>query len=175
MNELKTALILYTHNFTFYDYIAYGWLFLTFLIFVIFSILISKKSSVLSFLSFLLSLILILAGPFILKYILDKNIRTVKIEHINIQKLHFSDTLIIDFTIKNNSKVNFKECFVKLKIYKPSKNKYKNLLNQLKPIKFKPILYNDTIKTDSSVEKRVVLDNFRYGKDINVSIDANCY
>ena len=175
MNELKTALILYAKNFTFYDYAAYSWLFLTFLILIVFSALIAKKSATLSILTFFFSFILILGGPYTIKYLLDKTIRETKITNLKYYKLHFSDTLIVDFTIKNLSKTDFKVCLVDTKVYKASKSKLKSFINKLKPIRYRPILYKERLDKNSSVDKRVVFDNFRYNKDVNVSVEAKCY
>ncbi len=175
MNELKTALILYAKNFTFYDYAAYSWLFLTFLILIIFSALIAKRSTTVSILAFFFSFILIFAGPYTIKYFLDKTIRETKILNLKYYKLHFSDTLIVDFTIRNLSETNFKVCLVDTKVFKASKSKLKSFINKLKPIRYKPILYKERLDKNDSIDKRVVFDNFRYNKDIDISVEAKCY
>jgi hypothetical protein len=137
--------------------------------------MISKKTTIISILTFFLSLALITAGPFVVKYFLDKNIRATKIENLKFYKLHFSDTLIVEFDLKNCSKMDFKTCLVETKVVKKSNSKLKSLLYRLKPILLKPIIYNEQLEKNSSTSKRVVFDNFRYRGNFNVLVTANCY
>ncbi len=175
MSELKTALILYVHNFSIYDYIAYIWLFLTFLVFLVLSIFTSGKSNKLSFLLLLISFLLLIIGPFIIKPFLDHTIRANKIENLIYKKLHFSNTLIVDFSIKNLSKKDFHTCLIKTSVYKASKSKLKTYIYKLKPILNQSIIDKEIIQAGTSIKKRVVFDNFIYNKDINISLKANCY
>ncbi len=175
MIELKFSILNYIHNLSLYDYLAFVWLFLTFLVLVILAIIIMKKATKTSMFILLLSLFLLLIGPFIIKNYLNKTLRTVDTSDVKFQKLHFSNTLIVDYKIKDLSKQDFKECEVQIKVYKPSPSKIKLFVNRLKPIEQRTILLKEHIKAGDFIQKRSVFDNFVYNKDINVSVQAQCY
>ncbi len=175
MYDLKLSILTYIHNFGLYDYIAFVWLLVTFFVLLILAVIIIKKSTKLSMFLILLSIILLIVGPFSIKYYLGKTIRAVKINNIKFQKLNFSHTLIIDYSIKNESKKSFRLCETKTIIYQKSQSKIKLFLNQLKPIAFRTILIKEPIAPSASINKRLVLDDFTTNYDINVSIDAQCY
>ncbi len=175
MNELKFSILNYINHFGIYDYIAYIWLFLTFLILISLSLLLLKKSTKLSIILLLFSFILLLAGPFVLKYFLDKTVRPVEISKLKYQKLHFSNTLIVDFTLKNISKKPYSLCQINTKVYKTSKSKLKKIINRLKPISARTILVKRILKANKTLDNRVVFYNFIYPGNINVSVSAECY
>ena len=175
MHDLKLSILTYIHNLGLYDYIAFTWLLITFFILLILAVIIIKKSTKLSMFLIIFSIIFLITGPFLIKYYLGKTIRTVKIDNIKFQKLNFSHTLIIDYSIKNKSKKPFKLCEIKTIIYKKSPSKIKLFLNQLKPIDFRTILVKEPIEPNNSINKRLVLDNFATSYDINISVDAQCY
>lgn len=175
MDELKLSILTYIHNLGLYDYIAFAWLLITFFVLLVLAIILIKKSTKLSMFFLLLSIVLLITGPFSIKYYLGKTIRTVKIENIKFQKLNFSNTLIIDYDIKNKSKKSFKLCEIKTIVYKKSPSKIRLFLNKLKPIALRTILLKEQILPSNPTKKRLVFDNFVYNQDVNVSIDAQCY
>ncbi len=175
MTELKFSILEYIQNLGLYDYLAFAWLFLTFLILIILSIIIMKKAIKTSMFVLLLSLILLLIGPFFIKHYLNKTLRRVDTRSIQFQKLNFSNTLIVNYKIKNLSKKSFKECEIHITVYRPSASKLKLFLNKLKPIEQKTILIKEPINANDFADKRFVFDNFSYNRDINVSVEAQCY
>jgi len=175
MGELKFSIFNYIEHFSIYDYMAYIWLLLTFLTLLFLSLLFIKKSIKLSIIIILFSLIILFTGPFVLKYFLDKIIRPVKISNVSYKKLHFSNTLIVDSSIKNLSKKPYSFCQIDTIVYKPSNSKLKNLINKLKPIKYMTIIIKRELKVGAIMKNRVTFYNFTYNGDINISVDAECY
>ncbi|MFK5881629.1 MAG: DUF2393 family protein [Sulfurospirillum sp.] len=175
MNELKFSIFNYINHFGIYDYIAFIWLFLTFLILLFLSILFIKKSIKISLILILLSFVLLFVGPFALKYFLNKTIWPVLVSHIKYEKLHFSDTLIVDSDIKNISKKPYNFCQINTKIYRPSNSKFKNFINKLKPIEYRTILSKRELKAGETMQNRTIFYNFSYKGDVNISVDAECY
>ncbi len=175
MHSLKLSILTYIHNLGLYDYMAFAWLLITFFVLLILAVIIIRKSTKLSMFLILFSMILLFTGPFLIKYYLGKTIRAVKVDNIKFQKLNFSNTLIIDYNIKNKSKKPFKLCETKTTIYKKSPSKIRLFLNQLKPIAFRTILVKEPIAPNASISKRLVLDNFTTKYDINISVEAQCY
>jgi len=175
MAELKFSIFNYIAHFGIYDYIAYIWLILTFLILVFLSLLLAKKSTKMSVVMILFAFILLFVGPFVLKYFLDKTVRPVLVNHVVYKKLHFSNTLIVDYSLKNLSKKPYYFCQIDTKVYKPSKSKLRNFLNKLKPITYRTIINKKEIKAGESMQGRTLFYDFSYPKDINVSVEAKCY
>ena len=175
MNELKFSIFNYINHFGLYDYVAYIWLFLTFLILLFLAMLFIKKSTKFSILLMLLSFILLFAGPFVLKHFLDKTLRPVLVSHIKYQKLHFSNTLIVDSSIENISQKPYNFCQIDTKIYKPSNSKLKDFINRLKPIEYRSILSKRELKAGATMQNRTIFYNFSYSGDINISVNAECY
>jgi hypothetical protein len=175
MYELKLSILTYVHNLGVYDYLAFAGLILIFFILMILAMMLMKKSIKFSMFLLLLSIILLISGPFSIKYYLGKTIRAVNVNNIKFQKLHFSNTLIIDYDIKNLSKKPFKLCEVKTIIYKKPTSKLKLFISKLKPIAVRTILLNKQIKVNQFISKREVFNSFAYDGDINVSIESQCY
>ncbi len=175
MSELKFSIFNYINHFSLYDYMAYIWLLLTFFILIILSIIIMKKSLKISIIMILLSFILLSIGPIILKNFLDKALRATQIKNVNFEKLHFSNTLIVNSVIKNVSEKAFSQCQIKTKVYKSSDSKIKSFINELKPIRYRTILEQRVINPGAIIDNRIVFNNFIYSGDINISIKAECY
>jgi len=175
VEALKIYILNYIHHFSMYDYIAYAWLILLFFITILLAIMVAKKSPTFSVLILIIALTLLFAGPFVLKHYLDKFIRPSLTKIEQIKKLTFSDTLIINGTLTNLSKKSFSTCNINISIIKTSKNDIQNFINQLKPLRKQSISIDSTIEVNSTKEFRVVFDNYRYLKDINISSKSECY
>ena len=107
IEALKVSIMNYITHFSMYDYVAYAWLILLFFITILLATVLSKKTPFFSVFLLIVSLVLLFVGPFVLKHYLDKTLRPTKIEINLVQKLNFSDTLIVDGYITNLSKRKF--------------------------------------------------------------------
>lgn len=158
-----------------YDYIAYSWLILSFFVALLLAILLAKKSALASILVLLFSLALIGIGPFVLKHMLDKHLRSSHISLSSVKKLHFSDILIVDGTLQNTSKNPFHMCTLHTSIYKQSSNALKQILYTLKPLRKKSILITKDIEPNHEEDFKVIFYNYSSNDEINASIQAECY
>ncbi|MDX1808458.1 MAG: DUF2393 family protein [Sulfurospirillaceae bacterium] len=175
MDDLKASISLYIKHFTSYDYIAYGWLLATFVLLLILSILFIKKSPKTSLFLILLAFVLFFICPMFVKNFLDKTIRPLEVKNISYKKLHFSDTLILNWSIQNLSKNPYQYCQTTAIIYEPSKSKIKSFLDKLNPILSRTILEEKTINPNEINNDQLVLNNFNTNRDINISVKAECY
>lgn len=158
-----------------YDYIGYSWLILTFFVALLLAILLAKRSALLSILVLLFSLVLVGVGTFFLKHILDDYLRHSHITVTSVKKLHFSDILIVDGLIQNNSKNPFTMCTLHTNIYKQSSNSLKQFLYSLKPLRKKSILITKGIQPNGEEDFKVVFYNYSLNDDINASVQPECY
>lgn len=175
IDAFKDYITIYIAHFTIYDYVAYAWLVLLFFITILLSIFTAKKSALLSILIFFFSLIILFVGPFILKHYLDNYLRPVQNKVILIKKLNFSDALVVTAEITNTSKNSYSICNSELNIFKKDDSTIKNFIYQLKPLRKKTISLDEALDVNATKEIRVVFDNYTYNKDINVSINSECY
>ena len=175
MNNLKQSLIEYLNTFTIYDYLSYGWLIATFFTILMLATLIAKKKPTLSIFLVLFSFMILIAGPIGVKIFLDNTIRKSVIKTIDIKQLNFSDSLIIKGELQNISKIDFQKCTIKASVIKYSNNLLKDTLNNLKPLRDKSITIDKQIKRDDFLPFKIVINNFKYKKDFNVTLSANCF
>lgn len=175
IEAIKLSFVTYISHFGMYDYIAYAWLILTFFIALLLSILLAKKSSILSILTLLFSLSILLAGPFVLKNILDERLRANTVEMTSVKKLHFTNVLIVDGTVQNLSKNIFSTCALHASVTKDSPNKVKQFIYKLKPLRKKSILLEKSLEPMQQEYFKIIFNNFASTDDINVSISAECY
>jgi predicted small secreted protein len=175
IDTFKAYILNYIHHFSMYDYAAYAWLILIFFVTILLAIMVAKKSPVFSILILIISLTLLFAGPFVLKHYLDKFIRPTSNKTLEVKKLTFSNTLIINGSITNLSKKSFSTCNVNVSVVKSSTSGIQNFINQLKPLLKQTISIDKPIDVNTTEEFRAVFDNYSYSKDVNISIKSECY
>ncbi len=120
-------------------------------------------------------LLFIIVAPFGIKLFLDQSVRKAEITSYKVTKLNFASTLVIQGYIKNSGKIDFKECQVSADIIKSDKNSYKNSLYRLLPILSKNIIIDKNITQEDKMPFKIIIDNFRYKGDYNVSLSGVCY
>jgi len=122
---------------------------------------------------FLLALSAFFLGP-TLGYIemhkyLYKNSTTL----LSQKRLHFTKAIVVKGVLKNESKFDFKECKITATVFKKTKNKYKNYIYRLKPLKKMSILQKDVPKGQSR-DFKIIVEPFTYPKDYDISVKADC-
>lgn len=176
IDALKTSFLIYLRNLGLYDYLALGWLVVTFFILIFFSILIARKSASFALLLIVISLIIFLVAPFMIKYKISDLMRPITVEVTNVKKLTFSPSLIIEANINNVSQKDFTKCLVQTSVLKNvNTNMLKSYINQLKPIVNRSIMVEQSLPKDDFIEYRVVFDDFEYDGNVTASIKAECY
>lgn len=176
IDALKISFLIYLRNLGLYDYLALGWLVITFFVLIFLSILIARKSASLALFLIIISLIIFLVAPFMIKYKIGSLTRPVLVEIINVKKLTFSPSLIVEANINNLSQKDFTKCLVQTSVLKNTNaNVLKSYINQLKPITNRSIMVEQSLPKDDFIEYRVVFDDFEYDGNITALIKAECY
>lgn len=175
-DALKISFLLYINHLGLYDYLAFGWFFLTFLLFIGLSIVIVKRSTALSLLLIVMALIFFSVVPFVLKDTLNQKLRPTYSDIVQTQKLNFSDSFIIEATLFNKSKKDFTLCLVQTTLLrKKDGESLKNYLIPLKPIANQSILLQELLLANDMREIKVIFDDFSYDKEVDVTIKSECY
>jgi hypothetical protein len=175
LENLKGSFLDYMHALSMYDYIAFGWLLFLFLIILTLAILLGRKKPRLAIVLIMITILLMFVAPFGLKYFLDNTVRKVDVVVDKVSKLHFASSLIVAGHLSNDGKVPFQKCRINAKVFKIDENKYKNMLNNLKPLRNKTIVVDKNISQGEEAVFKIVFENFKTTKDYNVSLSAECY
>jgi len=155
-----------------YDYALFGGVFVLFLIFLIVAILLRNKVGFSIFLV-LIAFGILFIGPTIGYIELHKYLYKNSVKITDKNKLSFTQALVVRGTLTNESKFDFKDCKITAKVFKVTKNRYRNELYKFKPFQKMSIIENNIVK-DSKINFKMIIEPFTYSKDFNVSIGAKC-
>jgi len=175
MEELKQRIIDYFHHLSLYDYLGFAWFFVFFVFVVTLVIVLYKKVPKLSITLLLVSFLTLIFSPLLVKLYFDKTVRKVEILNQKITKLNFAKMLIIKGQIKNSGKIDYKKCRIFTKVIKKDENRYKNILNYLKPLEKKSILLDKELKKEDFEKFKIVLEKFALNKPYEVKVTGECY
>ena len=169
---MKSKITAFIEGLISYDYILFGAVFVLFLLLIILGILLRKKIA-LAILFILLAFAILLLGP-TLGYIklhekLFKNTTTL----ISQKQLQFSEAVVVMGSITNDSNRHFNSCKITASAYAVTSNKYKNYLKKLKPFKKMSIIEED-IAVSETRKFKIIVEPFRYSRDYNISLGADC-
>ena len=176
VNTLKLSLLTYIKHLSLYDYLAFTWLILTFLVLIVLAILIAKRSSVLSLLLVIFSLLFLVVAPMFIKLKLADSYRKASTEVTLVKRLTFSDSLIVEGIITNESKKDFSLCLVQTSVFRDTNaTGIKAIVQTLKPLVNRSILLEQELQKENSMDFRSVFENFVYTGDFNATLKAECY
>lgn len=89
------------------------------------------------------------------------------------KRLQFSEAVVVKGSVTNESNRDFKECKITASAYALSSNKLKNYLKKFKPFKKMSIIETNIAKSETR-EFKIIVEPFRYRKDYNISLGADC-
>jgi hypothetical protein len=169
---VKEKITAFIHTLSMYDYILFGSAVFLFFFFIIVAILLRNRLGIaLTFV--ILGFASLMLGPTVGYMELHKYLYKHSLTLLSYKKLHFTNAVVIYANLKNESKLDFKECVIKAQAYKVTKNKYKNYIYKLKPFQKMSIVQAD-IKKGESREIKMLMEPFSYARDFNISLGADC-
>jgi hypothetical protein len=169
---MKEKILLFLHSLTTYDYIFYISIFVIFVVLILLILLLRNKPSI-ALLLLLIAILEVSLGPTIGYSYFHNYLYKNSITLTKAKRLQFVQAVVIEGKLKNESKFDFTSCEVKAKIVKKTKNKYKNMILQFKPIKTKTITLQD-IPKNTDVAFKFLIEPFTYKKDFNVTVSGVC-
>ena len=169
---MKEKITAFLHTLGMYDYFLFGSALFLFLLFLILAMLLRHR--------FFLAIILLLLGFTLLMFTptvgyveLHKYLYKNTLVLDSYKKLHFTQVVVINGSLHNISRFDFKECLIEVSAYKITKNKYKNFIYKLKPFQKISIVEKDIHKNEIRSFK-ILMEPFVYQKDFNISLGASC-
>ena len=176
VEAIKISFLTYLRHLEIYDYLALGWFVFTFLILIILATLVAKRSSTLSLLLIIGALVFFMVAPFLIKYRVGEILRPTHVEIHTVKKLTFSDSVIVEATIHNDSQKEFTLCFIQTSLLKQNPSEgLRSYLNLLKPIANQSILVQQSLPKGEILEHKAVFDDFTYKGEIVAHIKTECY
>jgi hypothetical protein len=155
-----------------YDYILFGAVIGVFFLLIIFAILLRKKSTLAMFTT-LLALLVLLLGPTLGYIQMHQYLYKNSIKLVSQKKLEFVEAIVVKGTLSNESERDFESCKITANVHKVSKNSFKNYIYQFKTLKKMSIL-KENIPKGSTTNFKILVEPFRYSRDYNISLGANC-
>lgn len=169
---MSSKITTFIDNLIIYDYILFGAVFFLFILFIILGIVLRKKPFF-AVIFILLGFATLLLGPtlgfFKMHELLFKN----KTQLLSQKKLQYSEAVVVKGSVTNESKRNFSSCKITASAYGVSSNALKNYLKKLKPFQKMSILEEDIAKSETR-EFKIIVEPFRYSRDYNISLKADC-
>ena len=156
-----------------YDYFLFGGVIVLFILLLIIAIALRHKLGIAIFFV-LVAFGVLTAGPvagyIALHHYLFKN----KIILQEVKALEFTEALLIKGDINNTSKRPFSECTLKVGVHKVTHNQYLDRVYPYIPFKKSSMKIEESIAPGGSVPFKLFVEPFRYSKDYNITIKADC-
>ena len=169
---IKEKITAFINELVTYDYILFGSIFALFLLFIILAIVLRKKVGLSIFL-IIFSFVTLALGPTLGYIKMHEYLYKNSCKLVSQKRLSFTPAIVVNGTITNESRLDFKSCKITASVYKSSKNIIKKYLYPLKPLKNMSILQENILKGETQ-EFKIIVEPFTYSKDYNISIKASC-
>jgi len=173
--DIKYRFLDYFHHLTVYDYFAYTLVLVFFIFSILLSIMIGKKFPKIAIFYLFLSFLLTVSSPIMIKIFFDKTAKKVEILELKIKRLNFAKMLVVRGKLKSKAEVDFKKCRVFVSVIKEDSNKYKNILNNLKPKRYLSILLNKALKRGDSLDFKMDIKDFHPTYKYKTKVYGECY
>jgi hypothetical protein len=170
---MKAKIIDFIHHLIIYDYFLFGGIFVLFLLFLVLAIAFRHKLILAIFFVFFAFSVLTIGsffGYIQLHHYLFKN----KIVLYEVKALEFTEALLIKGEVHNLSKRPFSECNVYAGVHKVTHNRYLDRIYPSFPFKKGALKVVESISPGESVPFKLFVEPFRYTKDYNITIKAEC-
>lgn len=169
---MNSKITLFIDSLIKYDYLLFGATFVLFILFIVLGILLRKKLLI-AVIFIVLAFSILLIAPTLGYVKLHETLFQNSTKLLSQNQLQFMQAVVVKGSVTNESNRDFKECKITASAYAVSSNKLKNYLKKLKPFKKMSIIEMDIAKSETR-EFKIIVEPFRYNKDYNISLGADC-
>lgn len=170
---MKAHIQNFIHHLLLYDYLLFGGVFILFVLVLILAIVLRHKMGLAVFFV-ILAFGILTVGPIGGYIALHQYLFKHKIIIKEIKALQFTEALLIKGDINNTSKRPFNECTLHAGVYKVTHNKYIDPVYRYIPFKKSSLKLEKKIIPGESIPFKLFVEPFRYSKDYNVTLKAEC-
>lgn len=170
---MKALIQNFIHNLIIYDYFLFGGIIVLFILLLFLAIILRERMKW-AIILVLFAFGVLTAGPVAGYIMLHHYLFKHQIVIYEIKALEYTDALLIKGDINNTSKRTFSECTLHAGVYKVSHNKYLDPIYPHFPFKRGGLLLKKKIQPGKSAPFKLFVEPFRYTKDYNVTLKAEC-
>lgn len=170
---MKAKITEFINQLLLYDYLLFGGILILFILLLTLAIIVRHRLGIAIFLV-LVAFGVLTAGPVGGYIALHKYLFKNKIVLHEVKALEFTEALLIKGDINNTSKRPFKECTIKVGVHKVTHNRYIDQIYPYVPFKKSSMVFKESIAPGNSTSFKFLVEPFRYTKDYNITIKADC-
>ena len=131
---MQNSLSIYLRNMQLFDYVAYMWLVLIFLIFILLCAALARKNPISAIFVVFFAFSSLVISPYFIKQFLDEKLRKTGVELISAKQLNFTNAIIIELNLTNESKKDFSWCQIRYNFFKKEPQTIKEKIRSIKPL-----------------------------------------
>lgn len=175
LSSLRQDIFFIIQNAGLIDYLSYGFVVLCFVFLFFLGIFFALKWWwQIGFLVILADFITIFFAFYYTQNFLSSKLRNISLSPLYTKQLQYSDNLILDLNITNNSKEILQICKIDIGFYVASDSEFKNYANSLNPFVKKTIIIKEPIFPKQTKQINGSVGNFAF-IDYNTTIKAECF
>lgn len=170
---MKTLIQNFINHLIIYDYFLFGGIIVLFILLLVLAIILRNKMRWAIFFVVIAFGILTIgsaAGYIALHHYLFQHTIVIR----EVKALEFTEALLIKGEINNTSKQTFSECTFHADVYKVSHNHYLDRVYPFIPFKKSSLTVQKGISPGESASFKLFVEPFRYAKDYNITLKAEC-
>lgn len=170
---MKTTIIEFINRLLIYDYLLFGGIILLFILILLLAVVLREKIALAVFLVFVA--FGALTGGSVVGYILlHKHLFKHTITLTEVKALEFTEALLIKGDINNTSKRTFSQCTFNTGVHKVTHNRYIDPVYPYFPFQKSSLTVKESIAPGEKLSFKLFVEPFRYTKDFNITIKAEC-
>ncbi len=170
---MKTKIIDFINNLLIYDYFLFGGIILLFVLLLILAIVLREKIAFAVFLV-LLAFGILTAGSVGGYLWLHSYLFKSKVTVTEVKALEFTEALLVRGEVHNLSKRPFSRCVLTTGVHKVTHNRYIDTIYPYIPFQKSSYTLEETIGAGERAPFKLFVEPFRYTKDFNITVKADC-
>ncbi len=170
---MKTKVLSFIDQLILYDYLLFGTIVLAFILILTLAILVRHRIGIAIFLV-LVAFGVLSVGSVVGYQMMHRYLFKNTIHLKEVKALEFTEALLIKGDINNTSKRPFRECTLSAGVYKVTHNRYVDPIYPYLPFKKGGMKIEGPIAPGEAAPFKLFIEPFRYSKDYNVTLKADC-
>ena len=170
---MKSTIIDFIDHLLIYDYLLFGGIILLFILLLLVAVVLRERLALGVFMV-VTAFTVLTAGSYAGYIMMHQYLFKNKVSLSEVKALEFTEALLIRGEITNLSKRTFTECTLKTGVYKVTHKPYVDSIYPYFPFRKSSLHLKETIKPGETVPFKLFVEPFRYSKDYNTTVKAEC-
>lgn len=170
---MKSAIIDFINRLLIYDYLLFGGVILLFILLLLLAVVLRERLAI-AVVSVISAFLVLTAGSYVGYMVMHHYLFKHRVTLTEVRPLEFTQALLIRGTLTNLSRRTFTECTLSAGVFKVTHKPYIDPVYPYIPFKKSSLRLEETIKPGESVPFKLFVEPFRYTKDFNTTVKADC-